>query len=131
MRHEFNALHQQIRSFAAFKWGDSECQQKMQEVVALWYRAYHLLAGVSLAVQSLDLATIESPLVHFAQKVLALQPSGASLQKIQAELMTYRAELRTRFIAGERLPFLPAMRLVYTLNLLENLAQCRLKLNLP
>ncbi len=125
MRQEFNSLRQQIRSFEVYNWEGNACQQTMRQVVVLWYRSYHLLAGIALALQTLDLSAIESPLAHFIQEILATHPSSASLQRVLDELMEYKRQLRARFVAGERIPFADALRLVHIFDLLEKLARCR------
>ncbi|MCX7123066.1 MAG: FUSC family protein [Gammaproteobacteria bacterium] len=125
LRQEFNALHQQIRNFENFKWEDSDCQQKVEAVIGLWYRSYHLLAGLVLALKTQDLQGGQNPLPDFMQVVLAATPTAKGLQNVIADLLEYKRLMRERFIAGERLPFEQAIRLVHALNLLEKLAECR------
>lgn len=125
VRQKFTALYQQIRAFEAFSWEGAACQQKMQEVLTLWYHSYHFLAALSLALQTVDLTDPKSPLKHFFQEVLTQEASQQRLQRAREEIIEYRRLLRERFIAGERLPFANAMRMMHTLNVLEKFSKCR------
>ena len=124
---EINLFRQQIKALDNFHWNQSTSTAKIQEKVANWYRCYHTLAALNLAIQSMNLSQYEAPILQFTQQVLNQnnQSSIESMQSLFKSIRAYRYDLRKRFLKGEQIPFAQGIKIVYLLTLLENLTLYR------
>ncbi len=124
LRPEFNGLRNQLRDFRVFSWANPQFGKTTEVMATLWYRYYHLLAGVVLALQTLDLSQQDPQIMRMVEKALALHQTQPNLQAVASAVADYKQLLRARFLVGDRLPFADSIKIIHLLNLLEDLALC-------
>ena len=125
LRSELNALRQQIKSFSGFHWRAPLFGKRMQALVTLWYRDYHLLAGIVLSLQAINLREKDPLIIELTKRALSFNQSAMSLSALIEDLRAYQDQLRQRFLAGDRLPFLDSIKIIHLLTMLKSLSVCR------
>jgi hypothetical protein len=121
---EIYLFRQQIKNLDTFNWANPSFKDQLNPEIATWYKIYHSLTALRLALQSLDLSNYEPKLGELIRQILNLEPpSQAAFMQLHQEIEAYRYELRQRYLAGEVFPFAKGIRTVYLLSVMSHLAK--------